>query len=454
MTRDEKEKRFSLNYLQAHNGSTGLTVEEALECIDPKYHDLVIKSCDTLSESFIAEDHADKKSPQRQQSLNEHIRADGEYWKRHYPELIEEGDIYLNEHPEALEQINEIAQKKSNIRHVIDSSTLEIKPFQVRKVYYPYFDKRNRYEYHPTFPIPYKNEEGIFSYRFIFVTSGKNTNKVFRFYETPLNDYEEAGLEHLSYARLDKTKAQEDLVFVKDSGVRGFISLKDANSVLDMRNKFNKDVFKNPIAFMSWLIDNRISDPIPADGGNNNNVNAIQTIEDINYSKTANCVDIAIVSYKMTKNVKDISSATISSVTWPIKNKPGSSNGHIFMMFKIGKFTYVFDYDQEHYTGTFRYWYGLDYLEVATKFSNTIRKAASNKDIRNSDPDQQKVIILTPDQLNELNDLSHFKTQRDWLRSIKSEDLNPVKEHTMFNSLSVFDKLIFNLTSDMKKAGH
>lgn len=81
MTRDEKEKRFSLNYLQAHNGSTGLTVEEALECIDPKYHDLVIKSCDTLFESFIEEDRADKRNLRMKWNLISNSRVEGvPYW--------------------------------------------------------------------------------------------------------------------------------------------------------------------------------------------------------------------------------------------------------------------------------------------------------------------------------------------------------------------------------------
>ena len=81
MTRSEKERRFSLEYLQAHNGSTGLTVEEALECIDPKYHDLVIKSCNILSESFIEEDHADKRNPRKKWNLIDNSRVEGgHYW--------------------------------------------------------------------------------------------------------------------------------------------------------------------------------------------------------------------------------------------------------------------------------------------------------------------------------------------------------------------------------------
>ena len=451
MTREEMLNRTTWSYLRTHGGNTGLTLEQYLSTVDdPDLKEEIKEWCETVNDYPISERAlSQKKNPDEE--YERLLHEDARHWQKEYGDLYIEG---LEEIKNNQSMILETPQKKSEIKRQLSPDSIRPALFEIRMVYYPYADSVDRYELHPSFMIPQVTEAGL-AYRFIFVTSARKTNPIFTIYDVPLTDWKETGLLHLSYARMDRSCFKENIIFTSKS-IRpiGLLSKNDKNKCRNMRAKFNSEIFKHPVAFMGWLIDNRISDPIPVDGGNNNNVNAIQTIEDIDYTKTANCVDIAIVSYKMTKNVKDISSATISSVTWPIKNKPGSSNGHIFMMFKIGKFTYVFDYDQEHYTGTFRYWYGLDYLEVATKFSNMIRKLASNKDIRNSDPGQQKVIILTPDQLNELDDLSHFKTQRDWLRSIKSEDMNPVKEHTFFNSLSTLDKMIFNHTFNMKKAGH
>ena len=326
---------------------------------------------------------------------------------------------------------------RDEIKDKIEYSQIahKIKPFDVFQAFFPYTNELDGFSIRPVIAIP----AGFQEYRFMMVTKGKNTDPIYREYEITLNHWEEYHLPYKSYARANIIREPSSLVFIKNPKYYGSLNNIDIENIDNIRIKYINDAFINPIAFMYWCQENKIQDPIPL-YGDNNNVNPIQTIEDIQKSKRANCVDLAIVSYKMAKNCKSISDSTIGTVSWIIS--PNKTNGHIFMLFKYKGKTYVFDYDQENCIGEFPSFKSQSFEKAALSYCDRIKSLHPEKEVQELPHKRQLIYILNERELKDLDHIEKYPTQKDWLR--KTSALYNVE----YNE-EIFESMVDKLTLEV-----
>ena len=282
-----------------------------------------------------------------------------------------------------------------------------IEPFDIIRVFYPYLDRPDTYAIRPALAAP------VDSNKFVFmpITSGEHTDPIFRRYEFEIY-WKESGLNKPCYLRPNIVKNPEDIVFTKFSIVYGRLTNWDIKKLIKMREIYNKETLTNPIPFLYWLIENRISDTIPLRDGNNN-YNPIQSIDDIVRTKTANCVDIAIAGYKMTqRNRREFPQSSIGNIEWVINNH--TTEGHIFLVFTYYDKTYILDYDQINFYGDFKPFKSS--YEIAGKvYADMVRSNHPDHRIRGLKGDNQKVMILDKEGLETLTNTAKYKDQAEWM---------------------------------------
>ena len=288
----------------------------------------------------------------------------------------------------------------------IDPSLIKKKNFDIVLAYFPFSDNNTETGFRPIIVIEY--EENKFKY--MMLTSGKQTDVIYRLYEIFIDDYEPCGLKRKCFIRVNRVREENDVIFTNESRVIGHITKQYQSKIGEMLEKYASEVFINPIPFLDWLIYHKVTDTQHERG--NNNYCSIQTVEDIKNSLEANCVDIAIVTYKMAKITNDISESTIANVKW-IKNAR-QSDGHVFMAFKYKGKSYIFDYDQIHCIGQFRFY--RSGLNNAIKwFCNDIKKEHPDEEVKKLPPNRVVIKILNEEELKTIDHISDYETQKDWL---------------------------------------
>ena len=298
---------------------------------------------------------------------------------------------------------------RDSVKHKVSADYINKQPFDVITAYFPYNDNSNLVDLRPVIVIPYTEDK----YIYMMITSGEKTDRVYRLYEVRLDDWKECGLKKFCFARANVIRQEDTLIFTDKCRVIGHLTDKSIIEISKMLERYGKECFTNPIPFLDWLIDHKVSDTIHITGNNNNC--PIQTIDDIKKSLHANCIDIAIVTYKMAKNTKIIDDSTISFVKWTISED--NTQGHIFMLFKFNNGTYVFDYDQINIQGSFVKYRG-SFENISKWFSSMIRKNAGNEKIRNLPPNKQRVKTLSKKDLETVKDVRKYSTQKEWLKEI------------------------------------
>lgn len=288
----------------------------------------------------------------------------------------------------------------------IDPSLIKKKNFDIILAYFPFNDNNTETGFRPVIVIEY--EENKFKY--MMLTSGEKTDIIYRLYEIYIDDYKPCGLNKKCFIRVNRVREEKDVIITNKSRIIGHITEKYQIEIGKMLERYASEVFTNPIPFLDWLIYHKVTDTQHERG--NNNYCSIQTVDDIKNSFEANCVDIAIVTYKMAKMTKDIPQATIGNVKWIINSR--KSDGHVFMVFKYKGKSYVFDYDQVQCLGQFRY-YRANFENVVKWFSNDIKKEHPDEEIRRLPPNRVRVKMLNEEELKTLDDTSKYETQKDWL---------------------------------------
>ena len=97
---------------------------------------------------------------------------------------------------------------------------------------------------------------------------------------------------------------------------------------------FLREKFKTPWTFMNWMKNEIIKTTIGPNG--NNNLNPIQSLEDIEKSKRANCVDIALAVYEICKRSQNSDKKCFGEIAWMkfLYKNGKSSFGHLFAFWK------------------------------------------------------------------------------------------------------------------------
>ena len=257
------------------------------------------------------------------------------------------------------------------------------------------------------------------------VTKGQYTDVIYRRYEVKLEDRKEEGLVFESYARTASVRDPRELVFIRYFKKYGTLSEHDLYRISHMRSKYREERFTCPVAFMDWLIEEKVSDPTPL-YGNNNNVNKIQAIHQIEKSKQANCVDIGIVVYKMCSRHPEFRPSTIATVSWIVDDR--HSDGHVFALFKYKHNIYVFDYDQTHFVGELINYKSDTFNKASTSFCFRIKQLHPNEDVRNLPKDKQLIYVLDSTDLQSLNNTSEYANQKEWLK-----EYSALYQHYEFN---------------------
>lgn len=361
------------------------------------------------------------------------------------------GEVYVLTEEGQMELISEAngnktkkSFKKEEIRNKISFNKIKhyIQPFQVIQAYFPFTNKTNQYTPRPVLAVPIRKNE----YRFMMITTGAYTDVIYRRYETGIVDWKQAGLDHFSYARTNVVVDEGGLFFTSKSKIYGSLTDKDIISITKMLRTFREETFTNPVAFMYWLISHKVSDTIAIDGGQNNNVNPIQTIYDIEESKHANCVDIGIVVYKMCNAHKEFKPSSVGTVSWVVNNH--RTCGHIFALFKYKHNTYIFDYDQCNCIGMFPNYKSSSFERAANEFSTSIKREHPHQDVRNLSLDNQLVYVLNDQDLKSLNNTNQYVDQREWLKDYsalyKSKPRNIIQGkfyRVYYNGIGIYEAL-------------
>ena len=368
---------------------------------------------DDLIRKFIMEHGNDIKESASKQTGNPFFESKWaeDDWDEHLYSVNENGYMIEMTMEETLSVKKKF--KRGEIRNKIDYSqiALKIRPFDVFQAFFPYSNEPDIFSIRPVIAVPV----GLRDYRFMMVTKGKNTDPVYRVYETPLSHMRKFSLPFSSYARTNIVRDSSSLIFIGNARYYGSLTDDDIEGIHNARTRYVDDLFINPIAFMYWCLENKVQDTIPL-YGNNNNINPIQDIEDIKHTKRANCVDLAIASYKMARGCSIISDATIGIVRWIIG--PNKTSEYVFMLFKYKGKIYAFDYDQYNYVGEFPSFKTQSFEQAAEIYSNNIKTVQSDVKVRNLSRDKQLVYILNNKALNDLDYTYEYNSQFDWLYTI------------------------------------
>lgn len=144
-------------------------------------------------------------------------------------------------------------------------------------------------------------------------------------YEVDIRHWKEAGLDHESRVQVEK------VTIIDNDNLISFRGVMLESDIIQVERKFiqmNEECYDTPWNFLNLLKREGVKDTIPKDGVNNNN-NLIQSIEDIEDSKQANCVDVTLANHGicMNEGYKD----KIVWVKWHLSET--STPGHLFSMF-------------------------------------------------------------------------------------------------------------------------
>jgi len=110
---------------------------------------------------------------------------------------------------------------------------------------------------------------------------------------------------------------------------------------------FLREKFKTPWTFMNWMKNEVIKTTESSNG--NNNSNPIQSLEDIEKSKRANCVDIALAVYEICKRSRNLKKKCFGEIAWMkfLYKNGESSFGHLFAFWKYNNKYYAFRFVTE-----------------------------------------------------------------------------------------------------------
>ena len=163
------------------------------------------------------------------------------------------------------------------------------------------------------------------------------------------------------------------------------------------------------MAFLCWIVSNKIKD----DGTDNDKLK-IQSVEDIVESKQANCVDLAIVTYKMEVSDKDYKNPAIGWIRWRVSDH--KTQGHLTSIFTYKSDIYTFEYLEPGF-GTMRYLHYDDYKKALDGYGLLLKKNHPDKDVRRYSTKQQ-TRVFGKKELKMINKLDQFKSQKEFLESL------------------------------------
>lgn len=284
----------------------------------------------------------------------------------------------------------------------------ELLPFGITYGFYPYMEGPAN-KTHPIFIYPkYISNLKMVKLQLYLVTSGKNTQRIFSLYDSVVKDWKQCGLHHKSYIRTGIGRAHTDIIYTRKKCV-GIVSEPDIKRFKEQLTFMNRNAFKEPLAFLNWLINNKISDDDTA----NENL-PIQSVEDIAKTRKGNCVDLAVIVYKLAKRHKEFEKPTIGWIRWRISDH--KTQGHLCTMFKHNGTIYCFEYLTPGF-GTFKRTNGNNYKSSLEEYGLLLKKNHPDKDVRMYST-KQFTKVFNNDELKVVDNLDQFKSQSEFLESI------------------------------------
>lgn len=128
-------------------------------------------------------------------------------------------------------------------------------------------------------------------------------------YDIKLIDWEEAGLDNETRVRV---RGIRRIKYVSMTQRNNYVSNRD---LVRIRNSFDKMIseqFIRPEAFYGWLMNNEIK----YESVNNNLNKPIRTLNKVKHEKAIDCLELAIITYKMCINCNDIKDCGIGFGIW------------------------------------------------------------------------------------------------------------------------------------------
>lgn len=216
-------------------------------------------------------------------------------------------------------------------------------------------------------------------------------------YDAELEDWKEEGLRKESAAKTDNIRPTKHIKFHKYLGT---LTQRDMRNVLYKFSCFMDEAFDNPWNFFNWMMMVGI-DETPAINGSNNN-QKIQTLDDIKKSFKANCVDIAVNTYRICKDKFD---ATIGWIRWIVNEN--KTDGHLFCVFKANHKVYTLQYMQGDHIGEISTYSNKTYLEVVLEEG---KKLKPHIDKKHNTETKQLVYVFTKTDLKTFDNESYLRT--------------------------------------------
>lgn len=288
-------------------------------------------------------------------------------------------------------------------------SEVKFVPFGITTGIFPYMDKPTN-DSHPVLAVPATtNDRGEIEYDIFMITSAKDTAEVFRQYDSPIVEWQRAGLKNPSVIRVAMGRHYTEISFTRQDCF-GKLMGKDIIRFLDMTDYVERSRFKEPLAFLCWLIGNKIGDD-PTD----NKILKIQSVEDVQDSKQANCVDLAVITYKMAKKYGgDYKKPNIGWIRWRVSDH--KTRGLLTSIFTYDKRIFVFEYLKPGF-GNMRCLDGKNYKQTLEYYGLFLKKHHPDKNVRINTTKQQ-IKVFNKKQLELVEDSDQFQNQEEFLEAI------------------------------------
>ena len=209
----------------------------------------------------------------------------------------------------------------------------DFEDFRIYRGSIPYSGYYDRYkEKRPwiAFKVSWGNE-------YIFIPIHSTYDRTPMSYDIDILDWEEAGLDHESRALVrDIGKVKYTSAVIRND----FLSNRDIVRIRKMFDKMIDNRFKEPEAFFSWVINNEIK----YESINNNLNKPIRTLNKVKHEKAIDCLELAIITYKMCINCKEISNSGIGFGIWV--DKKNHKHIRFFTIFKVNNQYWTIQYLQ------------------------------------------------------------------------------------------------------------
>lgn len=281
----------------------------------------------------------------------------------------------------------------------------DLEEFRVYRGFFPYSEHYNIGKRARPM-IPYRIGWSDDKWIVIPLTSVKERTPMY--YDIDLLDWKDAGLENETRVRI---RGIRRIKYVSMTAINNLISNRD---LVNIRNGFDKMIseqFTRPEAFFGWLINNEIE----YESVNNNLDKPIRTLSNVKDEKAIDCLELAIITYKMCINCNDIEDSGIGFGIWEDNN----NHRHIrfFTIFKANNQYWTVQYLQtrkgyieRHDTESIEEFIKVENSELGKGYYKYPKLSGKRKLIKQG--------LLSPTELEIVaeDDSDYLKTHRELLK--------------------------------------